>query len=264
MASPAKAPQASIYIKVVAGNDLRNHLSKPPMPSMLLRISVAGQAQPEVYKTTPVPAGNSPKWNQEFILPIPDPTKSQLECTLWDESDPSPQKYSNFLGEVLLNVAKLAPYKGTYIEQSFQVRQGKTIQTENQASGSLKLGLRLDLPLEAGAVPAPAPVPHVARDVEGEKKQEEEEALKVKAEAERKAAELKAKEEELLKKEEEAKTLQVIAESPPDRERVVDGDEHKHSPFVPCDAVYCAAMRIDALHALFHLRAHSACFRWAG
>jgi hypothetical protein len=159
MASPADAAAlpagASIFVKVVHGKDLRSHLGKEPTVSMLLRVSVAGQAQTEVCHSEPVPAGNSPKWNQEFKLPVPDPNKSQLECTLWDESDPSPEKYSHFLGEILLNLAKLAPYKGHYIEQVFHVKQGKTIATEEQATGSLTLGLRLDIPDDA-AVPSPA------------------------------------------------------------------------------------------------------------
>mmetsp|Transcript_54153 Transcript_54153/g.128223 ORF Transcript_54153/g.128223 Transcript_54153/m.128223 type:complete len:845 (-) Transcript_54153:123-2657(-) len=158
MASPAPAalPEgASIYVKVVQGKDLRNHLGKEPTVSMLLRVSVAGQAQTEVCNSAPVPAGNSPKWNQEFKLPVPDATKSQLEVTLWDESDPAPEKYSHFLGEVLLNLAKLAPYKGHYIEQVFHIKQGKTIPTAEQATGSLTLGLRLDIPDEAAA-PTPA------------------------------------------------------------------------------------------------------------
>jgi hypothetical protein len=25
--------------------------------------------------------------NQEFMLPVPDPSAAQLECTIWDESD---------------------------------------------------------------------------------------------------------------------------------------------------------------------------------
>ncbi|KAJ1495968.1 hypothetical protein T484DRAFT_1760981 [Baffinella frigidus] len=282
MASPAPAalPEgASIYVKVVQGKDLRNHLGKEPTVSMLLRVSVAGQAQTEVCNSAPVPAGNSPKWNQEFKLPVPDATKSQLEVTLWDESDPAPEKYSHFLGEVLLNLAKLAPYKGHYIEQVFHIKQGKTIPTAEQATGSLTLGLRLDIPDEAAAptpaaaattppaaaptppaavpspvaaAPAPAaaappsppapaaapaqspPAPSitspksglaawqasaagqasakakamVSRDIEGEKKAEEEAALRVSQEAEMKAAESKAKAEELARQEVEAITMQ--------------------------------------------------------
>ncbi len=28
-----------------------------------------------------------PEWNQQFVLPVRDPQTSQLECTLWDDSD---------------------------------------------------------------------------------------------------------------------------------------------------------------------------------
>lgn len=27
------------------------------------------------------------EWNQQFVLPVRDPQTSQLECTLWDDSD---------------------------------------------------------------------------------------------------------------------------------------------------------------------------------
>ena len=83
------------------------------------------------------------------MLPVPDPAAAQLECTIWDEEDKEvswfgvhvltlregrgrrkltdrmfhraqAQGYSNFLGEVLLNLARLAPYKGHYIEQVMQ------------------------------------------------------------------------------------------------------------------------------------------------
>ena len=66
---------------------------------------------------------------------------------------------------MLLNLARLAPYKGHYIEQLFYIKQGKTIVTDDQASGNLKLGLRLDIPDDFippnAASPAP---PHVTQE----------------------------------------------------------------------------------------------------
>mmetsp|Transcript_30649 Transcript_30649/g.77549 ORF Transcript_30649/g.77549 Transcript_30649/m.77549 type:complete len:297 (-) Transcript_30649:105-995(-) len=134
-----------VHIKVVRADDLRQHLNRKPAPMAMLRVSVAGVAQQELMKTDPMPSSSSPEWNQEFVLPVSDASQSQLECTIWDTSDPQPTEFSNFLGEVLLNLAKLIPYKGHYIEQVFFVKQGKTIKTEQQATGNLKLGLRLDI-----------------------------------------------------------------------------------------------------------------------
>ena len=68
-----------------------------------------------------------------------------------------PQGYANFLGEVVLNLGKLVPYKGQYIDQLFYIKQGKTIMTDEHASGNLKLGLRLDIP--EGFTPAAAATP---------------------------------------------------------------------------------------------------------
>ena len=154
----------TICINVIKAEGLRQHKGRDPTPSMLIRVSVAGVAQPQVLKTKPMPPGVDQSWNQEFMLPVPDPSVAQLECTLWDESDPQTQSYSNFLGEVLLNLARLVPYKGHYIEQLFNIKQGKTIVTDELASGNLKLGLRLEIPDDFTpptsakiSVPSPAP-----------------------------------------------------------------------------------------------------------
>uniref|UniRef100_A0A7S0TLK2 C2 domain-containing protein n=1 Tax=Hemiselmis andersenii TaxID=464988 RepID=A0A7S0TLK2_HEMAN len=156
-----------VHIKVVRADDLRQHLNRKPAPMAMLRVSVAGVAQQELMKTNPMPNSTSPEWNQEFVLPVPDASQSQLECTIWDTSDPNPTEFSNFLGEVLLNLAKLIPYKGHYIEQVFFVKQGKTIKTEQQATGNLKLGLRLDIseqPRSPGAEQPRSPVAEVRQE----------------------------------------------------------------------------------------------------
>ena len=51
-----------IYIKVVKAEGIRQHNMQNPTPSMLIRVSVSGDAQPEVLKTKPVPAGVDPIW----------------------------------------------------------------------------------------------------------------------------------------------------------------------------------------------------------
>jgi len=58
----------SIYIKVMKAEGIRQHMGRVPTPSMLIRVSVAGQAQPEVLKTKPMPAGSDPLWCA-FALP---------------------------------------------------------------------------------------------------------------------------------------------------------------------------------------------------
>jgi hypothetical protein len=157
------------------------------------------------------------------MLPVPDPAAAQLECTIWDEEDKEvswfgvhvltlregrgrrkltdrmfhraqAQGYSNFLGEVLLNLARLAPYKGHYIEQLFYIKQGKTIVTEEQASGNLKLGLRLDIPdsfaPQASPPVASPPVAEADSRAQEEKRRQAEEEQKKQEELRRLAEEL--------------------------------------------------------------------------
>ena len=47
---PQVATVPSIYIKVIKAEGIRQHKGRVPTPSMLIRVSVAGQAQPEVRK----------------------------------------------------------------------------------------------------------------------------------------------------------------------------------------------------------------------
>lgn len=65
---PQVATVPSIYIKVIKAEGIRQHKGRVPTPSMLIRVSVAGQAQPEVLKTKPMPAGSDPLWCA-FALP---------------------------------------------------------------------------------------------------------------------------------------------------------------------------------------------------
>ena len=90
-----------------------------------------------------------PSWGEEFTLGVKDPTNSQLECSLWDESDGGDSTQQKFLGEVILNLAKLVPYNNTYIEQVFEIKQGETHKAtadDKKASGKLNLGLKLVIP----------------------------------------------------------------------------------------------------------------------
>mmetsp|Transcript_54942 Transcript_54942/g.112178 ORF Transcript_54942/g.112178 Transcript_54942/m.112178 type:complete len:822 (+) Transcript_54942:54-2519(+) len=174
--------EASITVKVIKADGVRMHLDKKPDVAVHLRVNVGGNPQAQ-QKSTAVPSSTSPEWGQTFSLPVKvdDPKgANQLECSLYDESDDKAENKSNFLGEVILNLAKLVPYDGKYIEQVFDIKQGKTAVVNNQkATGKLKLGLTLFLkpppadggeaakkaaprevpaPLKASA-PAPAPAP---------------------------------------------------------------------------------------------------------
>jgi hypothetical protein len=44
------------------------------------------------------------EWNQQFVLPVRDPQTSQLECTLWDDSDANVSKDLSFVNEFSLNI----------------------------------------------------------------------------------------------------------------------------------------------------------------
>ena len=101
-----------------------------------------------------------PTWNEEFTLALKDPANSQLECSLWDESNEGDSTAQKFLGEVILNLAKLVPYNNTHIEQVFEIKQGKTHKAtadDKKASGKLKLGLKLIIPDESGSNAPSAP-----------------------------------------------------------------------------------------------------------
>jgi hypothetical protein len=95
---------------------------------------------------------------------VKDPSNSQLEVTLWDESSNGPLA-EKFLGEVILNLAKLVPYNNTLIEQVFEIKEGKSLKAvaeDKKASGKLKLGLKLVIPDDAAKVATPkaaAPAP---------------------------------------------------------------------------------------------------------
>ena len=98
-----------------------------------------------------------PNWNEDFTLGVKDPTSSQLEVTMWDDGSNDDTTAQKFLGEVILNLAKLVPYNNTFIEQVFEIKQGKThkISAEDKkATGKLKLGLKMMIPDESSKTPS--------------------------------------------------------------------------------------------------------------
>jgi len=86
--SDGPAYSGKVHIKVVRADELRTHLGRAPAPMVMLRVSVGGVAQPDLMKTTPKPGETSPEWGEEFVLNVSDARQSQLECTIWDTSDP--------------------------------------------------------------------------------------------------------------------------------------------------------------------------------
>ena len=82
------------------------------------------------------------RWDQHFVVDVDDAATSKVQITLWDPSQPFGSPIA-FLGEVMLNVAKMLAYSGQHIEQDFSIRQGKKLTVDPtagiQASGSLRL-----------------------------------------------------------------------------------------------------------------------------
>ena len=91
-----------------------------------------------------------------------DLANSHLECSIWDQSGAGDTPAQKFLGEVILNLAKLVPYNKSTIEQVFDIKQGKTHKAtadDKKATGKLKLGLQLIIPDDTGSGPPSAPAP---------------------------------------------------------------------------------------------------------
>ena len=123
---------------------------------------VAGGVSGEYSSSKTLSRTFEPSWNEEFKLTVKDPMNSQLECTFWDESssvDTTQAEQQKFLGEVILNLAKLVPHNNVLIEQVFEIKQGKQHKAsadDKKATGKMKLGLSLSIPEEGGAQKAPS------------------------------------------------------------------------------------------------------------
>ena len=120
---------------------------------------VAGGVTGEYSSSKTLSRTIEPSWNEEFKLSVKDPKNSQLECSLWDESSSGDTTQQKFLGEVILNLAKLVPHNNVLIEQVFEIKQGKQHKAsadDKKATGKMKLGLRLSIPEEGGAQKAPS------------------------------------------------------------------------------------------------------------
>jgi hypothetical protein len=88
-----------------------------------------------------------PSYNRSLELPIPVSRLKnvQLELTLWDDNS----KEQGFMGEVVINVAKLsdpATTLGRTIEHSFIFKPGGTFVPKRPVSGSIILELMLRPP----------------------------------------------------------------------------------------------------------------------
>lgn len=86
--SSEPAFSGKVHIKVVRADEIRTHLGRKPTPMVMLRVSVGGVAQPDLMKTSAISTESNPEWGEEFVLPVSDARQSQLECTIWDTSDP--------------------------------------------------------------------------------------------------------------------------------------------------------------------------------
>jgi len=80
-----------------------------------------GSGAGEYFNSKTLRRTTEPSWNEDFTLPVKDPANSQLECSIWDQSDNSETPAQKFLAEVILNLAKLVPYNNSNIEQVFEI-----------------------------------------------------------------------------------------------------------------------------------------------
>jgi len=164
LSAPTDASGSKIVVKLVKADNLRtNARGQSPNAMVKLRINQDGRASGETFSSKLQATSSEPVWNEEFALPVKEPEKSQLECSIWDESDDNDTPAQKFLGEVVLNLPKLIPYNKTVIEQVFAIKQGKTHKTtseDKKATGTLKLVLQLIIPDDSGgAQPEVAPNP---------------------------------------------------------------------------------------------------------
>jgi len=97
MAAEGESP-SNIMVRVLKADGVRMHNDKKPHVLGQLRINVGGHGDPP-FRTSAI-EGTSGEWNQQFVLPVTAPASSQLECTLWDDSDSGAADNANFLGEV--------------------------------------------------------------------------------------------------------------------------------------------------------------------
>ena len=121
-----------------------------------------GSGAGEYFNSKTLHGTTEPSWNEEFTFPVKDLANSHLECSIWDQSGAGDTPAQKFLGEVILNLAKLVPYNKSTIEQVFDIKQGKTHKAtadDKKATGKLKLGLQLIIPDDAGSDPPSAPAP---------------------------------------------------------------------------------------------------------
>jgi len=104
-------------------------------------------------------------WGQEFQLDVPDGGQSQLQITLWDHAEPI-GTVKSFLGEVLLNLAKVIPHEGQHIEQNFDLKQGRRFAGKMPtAKGTLRLHMVFttgDKQFQAAPLASGTPDPIVA------------------------------------------------------------------------------------------------------
>jgi len=67
--------------------------------------------------------------------------ETQLEITFWDKNSPE----DGFMGEVLLNVAKLQKILGNYLEHSFPIKTSSVYSSQSRVvTGNVLVGLRMD------------------------------------------------------------------------------------------------------------------------
>jgi hypothetical protein len=63
-------------------------------------------------RMTGISRGFDPVWNEQYAIQISDPYRSQLEITLWNQGSSTRHSAKNYLGEVVVNIARLLEFSG--------------------------------------------------------------------------------------------------------------------------------------------------------
>jgi hypothetical protein len=82
----------------------------------------------------------------QFAIRVNDPSRSQLEITLWDKSQSKRHSPQNYLGECVVNLGRLCEFSGQLVEHDFEIKCSGAIYphgTTPQTNGTLQLVLRM-------------------------------------------------------------------------------------------------------------------------
>ena len=87
------------------------HAGGPGDVKCQLRIAEEGE-RVGGKRMTGISRGFDPVWNEQYAIRISDPYRSQLQITLWNQGSSTRHSAENYLGEVVINIARLLEFSG--------------------------------------------------------------------------------------------------------------------------------------------------------